>query len=433
MQKLAIIGAGISGLTVARMLKEKYEIVVFEKESTPGGLIRCKRLEDSLFHTCGGHVFNTKNDEVMQFFQSVFNLDEEFSNADRNSTILFENGEVSIPEYHGLFKKKISDIEPVPYPVENHIYKFKKDIQQNIINDIFKIKTRQKSRRKPKYFATFLKNRFGETLYNMYFKPYNEKIWKTDLRKIPLSWLEGKLPMPTPDEILLANFNHIAEKQFVHSSFWYENNGGSQYLADKLADGSNVTYNQEVTSIEKTDSGWNVNGQAFDKVVFCGNIKDLPSIMKNVPELEDFSDDINRLLYHGTTSVFCEIDKNPYSWIYLPGAQHKAHRIICTGNFSPSNNAKNLKLTGTLEFTDYISEDDIKAELENMPLHPRYIGHAFNKYTYPIQNDDTRFMISKLKETLLKYNFYFTGRFADWEYYNMDVAMASAIKTCKNL
>ena len=35
MKKLAIIGAGVSGLTVNRLLSDKYKITVFERENTP--------------------------------------------------------------------------------------------------------------------------------------------------------------------------------------------------------------------------------------------------------------------------------------------------------------------------------------------------------------------------------------------------------------
>ena len=36
-QKVAIIGAGISGLTVAQLLKDKYQVTVYEKDDRPGG------------------------------------------------------------------------------------------------------------------------------------------------------------------------------------------------------------------------------------------------------------------------------------------------------------------------------------------------------------------------------------------------------------
>jgi UDP-galactopyranose mutase len=86
-----------------------------------------------------------------------------------------------------------------------------------------------------------------------------------------------------------------------------------------------------------------------------------------------------------------------------------------------------------VEFTDEITEDDIRMNLAKMPLHPQYITHQYNSYTYPIQDNHTRQMIKDLKEELVSSQFFFTGRFADWEYYNMDVAMDAAMKTCNQI
>ena len=42
-------------------------------------------------------------------------------------------------------------------------------------------------------------------------------------------------------------------------------------------------------------------------------------------------------------------------------------------------------------------------------------------------------MVSCLKEKLQSDNFYLCGRFAEWEYYNMDAAMGAAIDLSKKL
>ena len=38
MQKIAIIGAGVSGMSAAHFLKDRYNVTVFEKEKTPGAV-----------------------------------------------------------------------------------------------------------------------------------------------------------------------------------------------------------------------------------------------------------------------------------------------------------------------------------------------------------------------------------------------------------
>lgn len=413
MKSIAIVGAGVSGLTVAHQLKDRYQVTIFEKEDRAGGLIRCKRVEGSLYHLCGGHVFNTKRNDVLDFFWSKFDKEKEYVKADRNSAVHF------------------SDDQIIPYPVENHMYLFPQEILKRFIEDVVVIAQTQHIIPPPGNFEEFLKSRFGGTLYDYYFKPYNEKVWRCDLRDVPLDWLEGKLPMPTVQEMIYNNIHQVKEKSFVHSSFFYEKNNGSQFLADRLADGLNIKFNTPVTSLEYQAGKWLVNGATFDAVAFCGNIKDLPRILSGV-SIDEYVDKINALKCHGTTSVFCEIAKNPYSWIYLPSTAYAAHRIICTGNFASSNNAGG-KMTATIEFTDAITKEDILENLSKLPYSPVYLDHHYSRYTYPIQDNGTRQMVRNFKEHLAPLGFYLTGRFADWEYYNMDVAMGAAIDLCKKL
>ena len=181
MKRIAIIGAGVSGLSAAHFLQSKFKVTLFEKESRPGGLIKCERINGSLFHTCGGHVFNSKRTDVLKWFWSVFDAEKEFDKADRNSVVFIDtcnNGNLA-----------------VPYPIENHMYMFDKEIQTKFIEDlILLVKNKDVE---PQNFSEFLKLKFGETLYDLYFKPYNEKVWRRSLETVSLSWLEGKLPMPS--------------------------------------------------------------------------------------------------------------------------------------------------------------------------------------------------------------------------------------------
>src|SRR4051812_5757419 len=115
--KIAIIGTGISGLSIANILKSKHEVVLFEREHKVGGLIKCERINDCLFHKVGGHVFNSKREDVLDWFWSFFDRENEFVKAVRNARIFLNN-------------------RVIKYPIENNIYTFEKDVIAKIIKEL---------------------------------------------------------------------------------------------------------------------------------------------------------------------------------------------------------------------------------------------------------------------------------------------------------
>ncbi len=407
MKKIAIIGAGISGLAIANCLKNRHDVTVFETDNKVGGLIKCDRVNGNLYHIVGGHVFNSKRKDVLEWFWSFFNKEKEFRKSIRNATIFLD--------------------KPVDYPIENHIYQLSSENIKEIISDLMKLNNDKK--KEPTNFEEFLRSKFGETLYKLYFKPYNEKIWKRDLSRVPLSWLEGKLPMPSIEEILYNNFQRKKEMNMVHSSFFYPKNNGSQFLADRFAEGLKIINNTQINKISKNQNKkfqFNNSGTEFDIVIYTGNVKNLPLIIDNISLPQHIIEEIQLLEYHGTTTVLCKMEDVPYSWIYLPNHDYLPHRIICTGNFAESNNASDIK-TVTVEFTDYLSKDDIIENIKRLPYTLEYIDHRYTEYTYPIQNISTRKLIQETKSNLESKEFYLLGRFAEWEYYNMDAAIGAAI------
>ena len=410
MKKVAVIGGGVSGLSIAHCLKERYDVTVFEAASQPGGLIKCKRVGGNLYHVVGGHVFNSKRQDVLNWFWRFFDRENEFVKTNRNASIFLE--------------------KPIGYPIENHIYEMTDDLQKKIIGDLIMIV--QNGYHEPANFEDFLKYRFGNTMYELYFKPYNEKVWKRQLSDVPLSWLEGKLPMPTVEEIIFNNFRKKEETEMVHSSFHYAKLNGSQFIAERLAKDLNVVYGTEIEKIYREKTGWTIQGDYFDMIIYTGNVKKIPDILDAILFPEDLKKAIDNLEYHGTTSVLCKTDQNPYSWIYMPDNKYLSHRIICTGNFADSNNAEGIT-SATVEFTDYIELDAILENLKQIPYTPKYIAHQYTQFTYPVQTANTRTVIQEIKDQLEQQEVYLLGRFAEWEYYNMDAAMGTAIDLSKRI
>ncbi|MFC3202530.1 protoporphyrinogen/coproporphyrinogen oxidase [Alteromonas oceani] len=411
--KIKVVGSGVSGLAIANMLSSKgAEVQVLEKNSKVGGLIACDIESGFLYHKVGGHVFNSRNNDVLDWFWSFFDKDSDFVKVKRNAKIL-------------LMGKLIG------YPIENNLYQLSKGVVRQIFEELLRDKRGDSNCIN---FKEYLLNTFGQTLCEIYFFPYNQKIWQCDLEKVSLDWLEGKLPMPNLGSIILDNIFREEEAEMVHSTFYYPKVGGSQFIADTLAENLNVKYNVLVDKIEFYDGALMVNGESVDKLIYTGRVTDLQNIF--------FSDDedivnslasVSNLNFHGTSNLLCECDFTDISWLYLPEDNVKAHRIIYTGGFSKSNNGSSKRMSCTVEFSGELTFDEMVSELENLPGNLVPIASNNEIYSYVIQDQFTRDKISKIKYELAKANIYLLGRFAEWEYFNMDAAIESAMRLSQKI
>ena len=83
MKKLAIIGTGITGMASAYLLKDMYDITVYEKESSIGGHTRTKKViykDTEIFVDTGFIVFNHVNYPELTGLFNLLNVPTEKSN-----------------------------------------------------------------------------------------------------------------------------------------------------------------------------------------------------------------------------------------------------------------------------------------------------------------------------------------------------------------
>ncbi len=419
MKKAIVIGTGISGLSISRMLSDVYDVELMEANTSPGGLIKCERIDGNLFHRVGGHVFNSKNQTVLDWFWKHFNRDEEFLLAKRNAKILFDG-------------------RLIGYPLENYLYQLPEKKVREIVDELLSM-IEQKKGESPTYenFQEFLIGNFGTKLYELYFGPYNSKIWNTDISKVPLEWLDGKLPMPKIKEVIVSNILKKEEGGMVHSTFYYAKRNGSQFIIDRLAEGLKIKLNSMLSQLSIEDTGQlslNNNSLVTDILIYCGDIRKLGDIINiKDPELNEALTAVKKFTSNGTSNVLCETDDNDISWLYLPEEKYKAHRIIYTGNFSETNNEGTNRKTCVVEFSGKQDKEYMLQELENLPGNLTPLAFNYEANSYIIQEKQTRFLIQNLKRELAKYNIYLLGRFAEWEYYNMDKCIEAAMELSYHL
>ena len=70
MQNVAVIGAGITGITIANLLQKKVNLTVFEKSRGVGGRMATRRAEPYQFNH-GTQYFKIENKEFKDFLQPL--------------------------------------------------------------------------------------------------------------------------------------------------------------------------------------------------------------------------------------------------------------------------------------------------------------------------------------------------------------------------
>ncbi len=326
--KIAILGAGVSGLALAQFLVEagvpRTALVLFEAAPVAGGLCGSKTVEGFTYDISGGHILFSKDKPAMQWMKDVAGGDAAFVERQRATKIRFGR-------------------EWVHYPFENGLGDLPKDANFDCLKGYVEAwHARALSGSKaPADFAAWIRWRFGDGIAEHFMNPYNEKIWKRPLAELTSDWVAGRVPDAPIDDVLRAAIG-VRTEGYVHQSvFYYPKQGGFQAITDglygHLAD--RVRLATPVQSLVRTKSGWNVDGEPFDRVVSTLPLNLLPRIVEGMPA--GVGEALRGLAYNSITCILYALDRPVHpdlSWVYLPHHdQGPANRVTYMSNYSPGN------------------------------------------------------------------------------------------------
>jgi hypothetical protein len=80
-----------------------------------------------------------------------------------------------------------------------------------------------------------------------------------------------------------------------------------------------------------------------------------------------------------------------------------------------------------------LSEPEARDEAAKIPGFGHMIGYNYKQDTYVVHKSDTKEVITAAKKLLESSGIFLTGRFTEWEYYNMDTAINSALVTSSQI
>ena len=405
--KIGILGAGISGLSIARLLKNHFEVEVLEKNELPGGIARTKDVNGVPYHLVGGHCFNSKYPDVLDFvFNEILPLSE-WQKIKRKSKIRFHQNEID-------------------YPIEfsvKQIYQFNKELAMRITADFLNSSDNTACENLEDWFI----QKFGKTLAEEYFIPYNAKIWNNQPAKMSYLWVEDKLPIPNKSDFFESLIGESQDKM-PHAEFYYPKSNNQNTFIDSLAKGLNITCNYQVKNIELKGNKWSVNNEKeYDLVINTLPLKEIPFLLTDTPEI--IKDAGEKLRYNKISNLFCKNELTDKTWTYIPSKKDSLfHRYIHIGAY--------LKPTlpySMLEVVGEHSREKMEQSAQNDLFIKEVIDHNISDYAYVVFDENYNQSTQLIKDYLKGINLHTLGRFGEWQYYNMDICIKKAIDLSKEI
>jgi UDP-galactopyranose mutase len=84
-------------------------------------------------------------------------------------------------------------------------------------------------------------------------------------------------------------------------------------------------------------------------------------------------------------------------------------------------------MTCVVEFAGHREQSFAENQVKSLPGNMIPLSYNYQHSSYVLQSRDTRSIVKELRNWLGSQGISLVGRFAEWEYYNMDKAIESAM------
>ena len=429
--KIAILGGGISGVALARMCAaDGHDVAVLEKTERPGGLCKSRRYGDFTFDEAGGHILFSKNQDVLRW-----QLDRCGGEAGTQRTV--RNTKI---RWHDRW---------VPYPFENGVGHLTKEATVECMAGYVEAYVQRRLGTPcPANFGDWIQWRMGDGFARQFMVPYNEKIWKRDLRTMASDWVAGRVPEAPIDDILRSAVGIDTEGYRHQSVFWFPLHGGFETMVKGAVDGGgfDLRCGAAAGRVERRGDGFVVDGEAFDLVV---NTAPLPLVEAAFAEIPaPIRADIQALqpisLINVMIGVRLDEPLPDLSWVYLPfSEQGPTNRVTFYSNYSVNNAPPGHgcflaevthrgELRPDREVMQVVVDGLAKAGILR-PEQVVLLEACDNRFAYIDQDLAFGERITRVRSWFDESGYITFGRFGRYEYHNSDQCIARAMQVHEHI
>lgn len=314
--KIAVLGAGISGLGSAYLLSQKHEVDLYEQEDRFGGHARTTVVEEEGKHfgvDTGFLVFNHETYPLLttlfkRLHVSIENSDMSFGFWDEQHNIAYNAQTLS-----GLFFQKRNLFSLSHYRMIYDIFKFNKNANADINNNSSALDVS---------LGAYLKG-YSDVFKERYLMPMGAAIWSTPSDKM----------QDFPARTFIQFFKNHGLLGVSTQHQWLTVSGGSKNYVEKILphiSGKCITNSDVVTIRRDTDGALLVHADGktshYDKVVLAMHAPEALKLLQNPTQSEReilscFAYKANDALLHNDKNALYPDQEIYAAWNYKTGGK----------------------------------------------------------------------------------------------------------------
>lgn len=318
-----ILGGGLTGLTCAdELTKAGVRVTLLEKQPVLGGLARNVEFGGGCFDL-GGHRFFTGDRAMLDWLFDL--LGDRLLEVPRRSRIRLAGRYFDYP------------LRPF-----NALFGFGARRSARIIADYLQAAWRRRlGGGSDVSLEDWVRGRFGSAMYDLYFRPYSEKVWGLPCAQISAEWAAQRIQLLNLTDAVRRALLPIRRPSTYAACFWYPR-GGIGVIAEKLAArvrdrGGEILTAREVTALEHS-------GGRIASVVAGGESRSADVVISTLPltdlarMLQTPGERLADLSYRALRCVFLTIDASRVSddsWLYFPESDVRFSRSHEPRNWDP--------------------------------------------------------------------------------------------------
>jgi protoporphyrinogen oxidase len=426
MEKIPILGAGVSGLGAATVLKEKS--IILEKNNTIGGLCRSKII-NGFSYEYGTHVFFTKNQQMIKILEETL-----------KGNISLNKAEIWNYSNNSFF----------PHPVQVNSVYLQEELKIRCLISYIKNLIERRNVNKLRNYKDWCLYNFGSEFSNEFLLKYAEKFWTIPAEKLNLDWVSGRVLNPNVEDVVTGAFKKNMRNLHYINQFRYPNIGGfGEFIKQFSKNITNIELNKEITSINLDKQKITINNDKTITFNHCLSSIPLPEYLRlcetlpvnvrgcleklNWTSILLINIALNKSIKTNKHYEYYYDDEVPFFRAYFPHNLSKSNVVPNKGSISLeiAYNGK-LKISKTdmqeqsiesLKEIGYIrsANDIIFTDFENI------------KYAYVIYDSNRADSISKISEYFHQFNLYPFGRYGKWAYLWSDQSFFDGINSAKEI